>query len=171
MERVPLRLRVNGQEYRLEVEPHRYLLEVLRDQLGLLGTKESCDEGECGACTVLLDGLAVNSCILLALQADGCSVTTVEGLAGPGGLHPLQQAFIEQGAIQCGYCTPGFLMSAFALLQENPNPSPEDVRAALAGNLCRCTGYGQIVEAVLAAARQAGDGGQAHAADGGKGSR
>jgi len=150
--KVPLQLRVNGQDYALQIEPDRYLLDVLRVDLGLLGTKEACDEGECGACSVLLDGKAVDSCILLALQAHGASVTTVEGLAGSRVLHPLQQAFVQSGADQCGFCTPGLLVAAKALLDENPAPTPEQIRLGLAGNLCRCTGYGNIVKAVQKAA-------------------
>lgn len=153
MPKVPLQLRVNGQDYALEIEPDRYLLDVLRDDLGLLGTKEACDEGECGACTVLLDGKAVDSCILLALQAQGAHLTTVEGLAHNRELHPLQQAFVASGAVQCGFCTPGLLVAAKALLDENPNPTPEQIRQGLAGNLCRCTGYGNIIRAVQQAAR------------------
>ena len=152
MSKLPLTLQVNGQEYRLAVEPHRFLLDVLRDDLGLLGTKECCDEGECGACTVLLDGRAVDSCLLLAVQARGRAITTVEGLARGRQLHPLQQAFLETGAVQCGFCTAGLLLAGKALLDENPAPSADEIRAGLAGNLCRCTGYSQIVRAVQQAA-------------------
>jgi aerobic-type carbon monoxide dehydrogenase small subunit (CoxS/CutS family) len=163
MERVALNLRVNGQAYRVEVAPDRFLVDVLRDDLGLLGVKEACDEGECGACTVLLDGRAVDSCILLALQAQGAEVVTVEGLAAGGALHPLQEAFVVSGAVQCGYCIPGMLMGAKALLDENPAPTAEEIRLALAGNLCRCTGYNAVVAAVRAAAERlradAGQGG------------
>ena len=127
------------------------LVEVLRDQLELTGTKVACGEGECGACTVLLDGQPVNSCLVPALKVQGREVLTVEGLASLGELHPLQKAFVEHGAVQCGYCTPGMLMSAKALLDHNPNPTEEEVRLAISGNLCRCTGYAKIVEAVLAA--------------------
>jgi len=159
MAKLPLQLKVNGQAYQLEVEPHRFLLDVLRDDLGLLGTKESCDEGECGACTVLLDGMAVDSCLLLAVQAREREITTVEGLAHGRQLHPLQQAFLESGAVQCGYCTAGLIMAAHALLAETPNPSEAEIREGLAGNLCRCTGYSQIVKAVqqAAAGRQGGE--------------
>lgn len=145
-------LLVNRQTYSVLVEPWWTLKDVLREQLGLTGTKTGCEEGDCGACTVIMEGKAVNSCLVLAAEAAGKAVTTIEGLAGPDGLHPLQEAFIEFGAFQCGYCTPGVLMSAWALLDENPNPSREQVRDALAGNLCRCTGYVKIEQAVLAAA-------------------
>ncbi len=146
-----LHLRVNGQAYELTIPADRFLLDVLRDDLELLGTKEACDEGECGACTVLVDGRAVDSCIFLALQADGADVRTVEGLAVAGQLDPLQRAFIDEGAVQCGYCTAGMLMSAKALLDENPDPDESQIRAALEGNLCRCTGYDAIIRAVKAA--------------------
>ncbi len=151
--RYALTLTVNGVAYPLEVEPDRSLLQALRDELGLTGTKEGCDDSECGACMVLLDGRPVNSCSYLALQANGREVTTVEGLASDGSLHPLQRAFLEEGGVQCGYCTPGMLMSAKALLDANPEPSESEVRSALGGNLCRCTGYQKIVQAVLSAAR------------------
>lgn len=153
---VPIRLTVNGVEKHLEVLPGETLLEVLRGRLRLTGTKRGCEVGECGACTVVLDGRAVNSCLVLAVQADGAEVLTVEGLARGGALHPLQQAFLDHGAVQCGFCTPGLLMSAHALLAENPSPAPDAVRRAIAGNLCRCTGYQAIVDAVLAAADEAG---------------
>lgn len=147
-----IELTVNGQTYNVLAEPWWTLKDVLREQLGLTGTKTGCEEGDCGACTVILEGQAVNSCLVLAMEARGKAVTTIEGLAGPDGLHPLQEAFIEHGAFQCGYCTPGVLMSAGALLDENPNPSIGEIREALAGNLCRCTGYVKIEQAVLAAA-------------------
>jgi aerobic-type carbon monoxide dehydrogenase small subunit (CoxS/CutS family) len=146
-------LTVNGVGYPVEVEPWRSLLSVLRDEVGLTGSKEGCDDSECGACMVLLDGRPVNSCSYLALQADGREVTTIEGLAAPDGeLHPLQRAFLDQGGVQCGFCTPGMLISAKALLDENPTPSEEEIRLALSGNLCRCTGYSGIVRAVQSAA-------------------
>ena len=145
---------VNGVAYPVEIEPHRTLLTVLRGEIGLTGTKEGCDDSECGACMMLLDGQPVNSCSYLALQADGRQVTTVEGLAGPQGLSALQQAFLEQGGVQCGFCTPGMLISARALLERNPHPSEDEVRIALSGNLCRCTGYDGIVKAVLSAAAE-----------------
>jgi aerobic carbon-monoxide dehydrogenase small subunit len=147
-------LTVNGMQYEVEARPTARLLDVLRDQLGLTGTKEGCAEGECGACTVIVDGRAVNSCVMLAVQARGKDVLTVEGLAEGGELDLLQQKFVEYGAVQCGYCTPGMLMSAKALLMANPVPSEQDIRIALAGNLCRCTGYSAIVAAVKAAGGQ-----------------
>ena len=152
MSRIALRLTINGEAHEVLTESHRTLLEVLRNDLGLTGTKENCLEAECGVCTVLLDGQAVNACILLAAQCQGREIVTIEGLAAPGTLHPLQQAFIDHGAVQCGYCIPGMILSAKALLDERPRPSEDEVREALAGNLCRCTGYQKIVEAVLAAA-------------------
>jgi len=150
---VNLKFHVNGTPVELTIEPHLTLLEVLRDQLALTGTKEGCGTGDCGACTVLVDGKPINSCLLLAVEADGQEITTVEGLVANGNLHPLQQAFIEQGGLQCGYCTPGMLMSAYALLKHNPNPDPEAIRESLAGNLCRCTGYDKIIRAVLSVAK------------------
>src|SRR5438067_12370352 len=151
----PLSLLVNGRTYDVEVEPHRNLLSVIRNEVGLTGAKEGCDDSECGACMVLLDGQPVNSCSYLALQADGREVVTIEGLAGKDGqLHPLQQAFLDQGGVQCGFCTPGMLISATALLDRNPSPDEEEIRLALSGNLCRCTGYSGIVRAVQSAAEQ-----------------
>jgi aerobic-type carbon monoxide dehydrogenase small subunit (CoxS/CutS family) len=147
-----LALRANGDSYSLVVEPGRTLLSVLRDDCGLTGPKEGCDDSECGACMVLLDGRPVNSCSYLALQAEGREVTTVEGLVNSGVLHPLQRAFLEEGGVQCGFCTPGMLISATALLEADPAPSEDDVRLALGGNLCRCTGYQKIVRAVMSAA-------------------
>ena len=143
---------VNGRVRSIEVAPHHTLLEVLRDDLGLSGTKECCLVGECGACTVLVDGVSVDSCLMLAVEANGATVMTVEGLATGDWLHPLQQAFLDTGAAQCGFCIPGQLISAHALLALNPHPTRPEVEEGLAGNLCRCAGYGQIVEAVLAAA-------------------
>jgi aerobic-type carbon monoxide dehydrogenase small subunit (CoxS/CutS family) len=145
-------LNVNGSDYPVEIEPHRSLLSVVRTELGLPGSKEGCDDSECGACMMLVDGSPVNSCSYLALQAQGHTVVTVEGLAGEDGLHPLQRQFLEQGGVQCGFCTPGMLISAKALLDRTPNPSEEEIRLALSGNLCRCTGYQGIVRAVQAAA-------------------
>jgi aerobic carbon-monoxide dehydrogenase small subunit len=147
-------LTVNGMVHEVEARPTARLLDVLREQLGLTGTKEGCAEGECGACTVIVDGRAVNSCVMLAVQARGKEILTVEGLAQDGELDLLQQKFVEYGAVQCGYCTPGMLMSAKALLMGNPVPSEQDIRIALAGNLCRCTGYSAIVAAVKAAGGQ-----------------
>lgn len=150
--RVPARLNVNGTPYPVELDPHVNLLDAVRDALGLTGSKEGCDDSECGACMMLLDGKPVNSCSYLALQADGRDVTTVEGLAEGDELAPLQRALLEHGGVQCGFCTPGMLISATALLRSNPDPSEKDVRIALSGNLCRCTGYDGIVRAVLSAA-------------------
>ena len=143
---------VNGEPHELAVEPWRTLLDVLREDLELTGVKKGCDRGDCGACTVLLDGRPVTSCMLLAVKASGHDIQTIEGLAQDGQLHPLQQAFVEQGAIQCGFCTPGMVLAAKGLLDENPHPTEDEVLAALAGNLCRCTGYAKIVAAVLQAA-------------------
>jgi carbon-monoxide dehydrogenase small subunit len=143
---------VNGVRHEAEVEPRQLLAYFLRDQLGLKGTNVGCDTSSCGACTVLVDGESVKSCTVLAVQADGAEVTTIEGLAGDGELHPVQQAFHEQHALQCGYCTPGFVLATVSLLKENPHPSEEEIRHGLEGNLCRCTGYHNIVKAVQAAA-------------------
>jgi carbon-monoxide dehydrogenase small subunit len=151
-------LNVNGREHELATVPMRTLAEVLREDLDLTGVKQGCGEGECGTCTVLLDGRPVNSCLVLAVEAAGRQVTTIEGLARGPRLHPLQRAFIEQGAIQCGFCTPGMILAAKALLDGNPRPTRTEIREALAGNLCRCTGYQKIVEAVGAAAEGATDG-------------
>jgi aerobic-type carbon monoxide dehydrogenase small subunit (CoxS/CutS family) len=149
--RVPLTLTVNVVVYPVEVEPGTTLLRAVRELVGLTGAKEGCDDSECGACMMLLDGRPVNACSYLALQAEGRAVTTVEGLAD-GGLSPLQQAFLEHGGVQCGFCTPGMLISATALLAKHPNPTEEEVRIDLSGNLCRCTGYDGIVKAVLSVA-------------------
>ncbi len=145
-------LNVNGTEYPVEIEPGRSLLSVLRTEIGLTGSKEGCDDSECGACMVLLDGKPVNSCSFLALQAEGREIRTVEGLAAGGRLHPLQRAFLDEGGVQCGFWTPGMLISAAALLEHTPRPTEEQVRLALSGNLCRCTGYQGIARAVLRAA-------------------
>jgi aerobic-type carbon monoxide dehydrogenase small subunit (CoxS/CutS family) len=149
-------LKVNGDTYPVEIEAGRSLLSVLRTEIGLTGSKEGCDDSECGACMVLLDGKPVNSCSYLALQAEGSEVTTVEGLADGGELHPLQRAFLDEGGVQCGFCTPGMLISATALLERNPKPTEEEVRIALSGNLCRCTGYQGIANAVLKVAGSSG---------------
>jgi carbon-monoxide dehydrogenase small subunit len=145
---------INGEPYQLAIEPYRTLLDVLRNEAGLTGTKRGCDVGDCGACSVLIDGLPVNSCLVLGVEADGTEVLTVEGLAdlAPAGtsLHPLQENFLKYGAAQCGFCTPGMLIAAKALLDENPRPTAEEVRFAIAGNICRCTGFTKIVQAILA---------------------
>ena len=154
MSKIDLSLSVNGERHEVRTEPHRTLLDVLRIDLGFTGTKENCLEAECGVCTVLLDGAAMNACILLAAECQGREVLTIEGLAREGGLHPLQRAFIDHGAVQCGYCIPGMILTAKAYLDEHPSPTETQVREALAGNLCRCTGYQKIAEAVLAAARE-----------------
>ena len=146
-------MRINGQAHQVAVEPHHTLLQMLRDQVGLTGTKECCSQGECGACTVLLNGQAVDACLVLAVEADGGEVVTIEGLAGPGGLDPVQQAFVETGAVQCGFCIPGMVVAARDLLNRNPDPTEADVKEALAGNLCRCAAYQRIIAAVLGAAR------------------
>ena len=147
---VNIELKVNGQVYEVAVEPQRTLLEALRDIVGLTGAKEGCDLGDCGACTVIMDGKAVLSCLILAAAATGKDIVTIEGLASEEKLHPLQKSFVEHGAIQCGYCTPGMILTAKALLDGNPEPTEQEVRKAISGNLCRCTGYTKIVEAVLA---------------------
>jgi len=149
-----IKVTVNREVYELEVPVHRTLLDFLRQDLELMGTKSGCETGDCGACTVLMNGKPVNSCLVLAVETDGKEVLTVEGLAHGLELHPLQEAFIEQGAVQCGYCTPGMLLSAKALLDEIPRPTEDEIKEALAGNLCRCTGYYNIVNAVMAAAKR-----------------
>jgi carbon-monoxide dehydrogenase small subunit len=151
MKLVEITLMVNGTPYTLLVKPQRTLVEVLRESLGLTGTKKSCNEGECGACTVLMDGKPVASCLVLAVDAQGKDILTIEGLSDGGKLHPIQEAFLKHGGIQCGFCTPGMVMSAKALLDEHPRPTPTEVRKAISGNLCRCTGYQQIVNAIMAA--------------------
>ena len=150
-------IKVNGHSHSLDVRPETSLLQLLRGELGMTGTKHGCDGGECGACTVLVDGLPLNSCLVLALSVRGREITTIEGLASEGKLHPLQQAFVEHGVLQCGFCGPGMILSAKALLEETPSPNPDEVRRALAGNLCRCTGYVGVVEAVMDAAAQMRD--------------
>ncbi|MCX6091604.1 MAG: (2Fe-2S)-binding protein [Candidatus Bipolaricaulota bacterium] len=149
-----IRFRLNGREVEIEADADARLLDVLREDLHLTGTKEGCGEGECGACTVLLDGQPVNSCLLLAPQADGCDVVTIEGLAEGAHLHPIQEAFVEEGAVQCGFCTPGFILATYALLRANPKPTDEEILTALEGNLCRCTGYSRILAAVRRAAQR-----------------
>ena len=151
--RIPVRLSVNGKICALEVPAHHTLLQSLRDQLDLTGTKECCSAGECGACTVLLNGHAINSCLMLAVEADGAEIVTIEGLAADGRLNALQSAFVEAGAVQCGFCIPGMIISAKYLLMGNPDPNVPEIQAALAGNLCRCAGYTRIIGAVVRAAR------------------
>jgi aerobic-type carbon monoxide dehydrogenase small subunit (CoxS/CutS family) len=155
--KVAATLTVNGTAYPVELDPHMSLLRAVRETIGLTGSKEGCDDSECGACMMLLDGKPVNACSFLALQADDRQVATIEGLAGDHGLAPLQQAFLREGGVQCGFCTPGMLISATALLRDNPAPSEDEVRLALSGNLCRCTGYDGIVRAVRRAAGVAAD--------------
>lgn len=154
-EKIRLVLRVNGEEQELLIHPHRTLAEVLREELQLTGTKQSCNEGACGTCTVLLDGEPIRSCLLLAMEAEGREITTIEGLAREGELHPLQTSFVEHYAIQCGFCTPGMILTAKALLDANPHPTDEEIRQAISGNVCRCTGYAKIVEAIKAASEMA----------------
>ena len=158
--KVYVQAKVNGQEADFLCEPRQSLLEVLRDELRLTGTKEGCNNGNCGACNVILDGRLVNSCCVLGVEVQGRSVTTIEGVAGPQGLHPLQQKFLEQAALQCGICTPGFIVAAKALLDRSPKPNEGQVRHWLAGNLCRCTGYDKIVRAVLDAAQEPAENGE-----------
>jgi len=151
---VPVTLKVNGKVYKLQLEPRVTLLEALRNHLNLTGTKKVCDRGECGACTVLMDGKPVYSCMMLAVDAEGHDIVTIEGLAKDGKLHPVQEAFVEHDALQCGFCTPGFIMAAVGFLNQNKAPSPEDVRKALSGNICRCGVYPRILAAVLDAAKR-----------------
>ena len=150
-----IRLRVNGEDYDLEVKVSRTLLEVIREDIGLIGTKKGCDTGDCGACTVLVDGKPIVSCLVLAVDAQRKEILTIEGLSSdPLYLHPLQKAFLRYGAVQCGYCTPGMILSAKALLDRNPDPSEQEIKRAIAGNLCRCTGYVKIIEAIKAVTRK-----------------
>jgi len=146
---------VNGAPQTVLADPRDTLLDLLRERVGLTGTKEGCGNGNCGTCTVLVDGAPVNACLMLALEAPGHDILTIEGVSGPNGLHPIQQALVEHGGTQCGFCTPGIVLSAKALLDDNPAPTPQEIRHAIAGNLCRCTGYDKIVEAIAAAAAQA----------------
>lgn len=154
MEEKPVKLNVNNRIYELKVKPYQTLLHVIRNELGLKGTKYGCGTGECGACTVLIDGKAVHSCLMLAAQAEGKIITTIEGIGTYEKPHPLQQAFVEAGAVQCGFCTPGMILSAKALLDRNPNPTTEEIKRSIDGNLCRCTGYVNIIEAIRTAAEQ-----------------
>ncbi len=153
---VKISLIINAQPWEIQVEPDETLLDAIRGKVGLTGTKKGCDSGECGACTVIMNGRSVNSCLVLAVEADGQEITTIEGLSHGQELHPLQAAFISEGAVQCGFCTPGMIMSAKALLDSNPHPSEQQIRQGMAGNLCRCTGYGRIVAAVEKAAQLIG---------------
>jgi aerobic-type carbon monoxide dehydrogenase small subunit (CoxS/CutS family) len=153
MEEVEITLRVNGSNYQVNTVPWRTLVEVLRESLGLVGTKKSCNEGECGACTVIMDGRPVPSCLVLAIDAQGKEILTIEGLSEGESLHPIQKSFLKHGAVQCGFCTPGMVMSTKALLDENPNPSLYEARKAISGNLCRCTGYQHIIDAILDASK------------------
>ena len=146
---------LNGETCDVELEPYRSLLDVLRNEIGLTGTKKGCDVGDCGACTVIMNGRPVNSCLVLGVEAKGARLQTIEGLQGPGGkLHPLQESFMNSGGAQCGFCTPGILMMAKALLDENPHPTDDEIRFGIAGNICRCTGYTRIIEAIQTAAKQ-----------------
>jgi carbon-monoxide dehydrogenase small subunit len=149
-----IRLRINGLALELEVKPWATLLDTLREDLGLTGTKEGCGQGECGACTVLMDGKPVNACLILAMEAEGKEIVTIEGLASGDELHPIQQAFVDRGGMQCGFCTPGMILSAKALLDENPDPTDEEIRKGLEGNFCRCTGYTKIIESIRVAAER-----------------
>lgn len=155
-QKVIVQTTINGEEKTFLCEPRQSLLEVLREDLGLTGTKEGCSNGNCGACSVILDGVLVDSCLVLAVEAEGRTVGTIEGVAGPAALHPLQQKFLEHAALQCGICTPGFIVAAKALLEKNPQPTEHEARLWLAGNLCRCTGYDKIIRAVLEAAETMG---------------
>ncbi|KKL49022.1 hypothetical protein LCGC14_2319670 [marine sediment metagenome] len=156
MSKQTIHIQINGQSQEVAVEPHWTLLETVREQLALTGSKEGCGTGDCGACSMIVDGKLITSCLMLAPQADGSEVLTIEGLARNGELHPVQQSFIEAGGVQCGFCTPGMIMATIALLDRNSRPTLEDVRLGLAGNLCRCTGYAKIYEAVLAATERIG---------------
>lgn len=149
-----INLKINGESYQINVKPNILLLDLLRYDIGLTGTKRGCDTGECGACTVLLEGRPINSCLMLAVEANEKNILTIEGMAKDGKLHPLQEAFIEKGAVQCGFCTPGMLLSAKALLDANSNPQEEEIKKAIAGNLCRCTGYTKIIKAIISAAEK-----------------
>jgi carbon-monoxide dehydrogenase small subunit len=154
---INIRFTVNSKVYEIAVRPSQTLLDVIREDLGLTGTKEGCGLGECGACTVIMNGKTVNSCLVLAAEADGKEITTIEGLADGDKLHPVQQAFLDEGGLQCGFCTPGMIMSAKALLDENPDPSEDEIRHGIAGNLCRCTGYTKIFQSIKTASRMIGE--------------
>lgn len=152
---ISIELKINGEIYTLSIKPNETLLDVLRDKIGLTGTKKGCDTGQCGACTVLLDGKPVPSCLILAVDVKKGEILTIEGLAQNGSLHPLQEAFVNEGAVQCGYCTPGMILSSKALLDKKPNPTEREIKEAISGNLCRCTGYVKIIQAVSSAAGKA----------------
>jgi carbon-monoxide dehydrogenase small subunit len=155
MHRVKVALTLNGERRELELQPYRSLLDALRNEAGLTGTKKGCDVGDCGACTVIVDGKPLNSCLMLGVEADGCDIVTIEGIQpSPDRLHPLQEKFMQLGGAQCGFCTPGIIVMAKALLDENPNPTEDEIRFGIAGNICRCTGYTKIVEAIQAAAQE-----------------
>jgi aerobic carbon-monoxide dehydrogenase small subunit len=158
IERSRITLTVNGEAYEISVKVNASLLDVLRDELELTGTKRGCDAGDCGACTVIMDGKAVNACLVLAMKADGRDIVTIEGLARGDKLDPIQEAFLEKGGVQCGFCTPGMVLSAKALLDKNPKPTKEEIKAGIAGNLCRCTGYKKIIEAIQSAAQRRSEG-------------
>ena len=151
---INIKVNINDKDYDLKVKPNTLLLDLLRNELGFTGTKRGCDTGECGACTVIMDGLTVNSCMVLAAEVNGKNITTIEGLEKGGQLHPIQESFMEEGAIQCGFCTPGMVLSAKALLDKNPDPTDEEIRVAISGNLCRCTGYTKIIKAIKSAAQK-----------------
>ena len=154
MKKTTITTTVNGEVYTREVDVNMTLVEFIRDELHLNGTKEGCDEGECGACTIIFDGHPFNSCLVLAMEADGHEITTIEGMANDGRLHPIQEAFLEVGAVQCGYCTPGMILSAKVVLDEYPDPTEDQIRTGIEGNICRCTGYNRIVEAIKLAAKK-----------------
>ena len=151
MTEIDIELKVNGTTYQVKIKPWRTLVEVLREDLGLMGTKKSCNEGECGACTLILDGRSAASCLVLAIDAQGRDILTIEGMSEGENLHPIQESFLKHGGLQCGFCTPGMVMSAKALLDENPTPTLEETRRAISGNLCRCTGYQHIIDSIMAA--------------------
>jgi carbon-monoxide dehydrogenase small subunit len=152
-----IRFTVNNKPCEITVRPSQTLLDIIREDLGLTGTKEGCGLGECGACTVIMNGKTVNSCLVLAIEADGKEITTIEGLADGDKLHPVQQAFVDEGGLQCGFCTPGMIMSAKVLLDENPNPTDEEIKRGIAGNLCRCTGYTKIIKSIKTASKMIGE--------------
>ncbi len=152
--KINIKVNINGDDYSLEIEPNTLLLDLLRNKLGLTGTKLACGTGECGACTVIMDGLTVNSCLVLAAEVSGKNITTIERLSKNGELHPLLESFMEEGAVQCGFCTPGMILSSKALLDKNPNPTDEEIKTAISGNLCRCTGYKKILKAIRSAAQK-----------------